>query len=360
MQGNCFDTSIFSIHKFRENTKNMYEYNYIKYTRRRKMFQVRTDLAVEARELYSKEKKREVPGVEVKKEEGEKISIVRVKVLDEIGEKYMGKAKGNYITIEVPGLKHPDEDLKDEISQQIAKELKALINNTESTKSLIVGLGNWNVTPDALGPKVVERVLVTRHFFINYNKQSDETFANVSALSPGVMGLTGIETGEIIKGVVEKTNPDLVICIDALASRNMNRISTTIQISDTGISPGSGVGNKRLGLNKEYLNVPVISIGVPTVVDAATMVNDTMDLIIHSMKSEAEVGTEFYRILEDISKDEKYSLIKEVLEPFMPNTIVTPKEIDELIDNLAIILANGVNMALHPGIDLKDVNRYIK
>ena len=153
---------------------------------------------------------------------------------------------------------------------------------------------------------------------------------------------------------------DLVLCIDALASRNMNRISTTIQISDTGISPGSGVGNKRVGLDEKYLNVPVISIGVPTVVDAATMVNDTMDLIIHSMKNVAKVGTEFYKTLDEVSKDEKYALIKEVLEPFMPNTIVTPKEIDELINNLAIIVANGINMALHPGIDLKDVNRYIK
>ncbi len=324
------------------------------------MFQVRTDLAVEVRELYSKENNREVPGVEVKKDESKNFSITRVTILDELGEKYMGKPKGTYITIEVPGLKHPDDDLKNEISKEVAKELKALMKNTESTKSLIVGLGNWNVTPDALGPKVVDKVLVTRHFFISYNKESDETFANVSALSPGVMGLTGIETGEIIKGVVEKTKPDLVLCIDALASRNMNRISTTIQISNTGISPGSGVGNRRVGLNEEFLNVPVISIGVPTVVDAATMVNDTMDLIIHSMSKEAKVGTEFYRILDEISKEEKYSLIKEVLEPFMPNTIVTPKEIDELINNLAIIIANGINIALHPGIDLKDVNRYIR
>ena len=324
------------------------------------MFQVRTDLAVEVREIYSKENNREVPGVEVKKDESKNFSITRVTILDELGEKYMGKPKGTYITIEVPGLKHPDDDLKNEISKEVAKELKALMKNTESTKSLIVGLGNWNVTPDALGPKVVDKVLVTRHFFISYNKENDETFANVSALSPGVMGLTGIETGEIIKGVVEKTKPDLVLCIDALASRNMNRISTTIQISNTGISPGSGVGNKRVGLNEEFLNVPVISIGVPTVVDAATMVNDTMDLIINSMSKEAKVGTEFYRILDEISKEEKYSLIKEVLEPFMPNTIVTPKEIDELINNLAIIIANGINIALHPGIDLKDVNRYIR
>lgn len=324
------------------------------------MFQVRTDLAVEARELYSEGKNREVPGVEVKIEEEKYYTITRVKILDKIGEKNMGKPTGTYVTIEVPNLKNPNEDLKDEISIQLAKEIKAIAKNTKKTKTLIVGLGNWNVTPDALGPKVVKRVLVTRHFFVSYKKEDDEEMANVSALSPGVMGLTGIETGEIIKGVVEKTNPDLVIAIDALASRNMNRISTTIQISDTGINPGSGVGNKRQGLNSEYLGVPVISIGIPTVVDAATMVNDTMDLIIDSMMKEAKFGSEFYEMLVELSKEEKYSLIREVLEPFMPNTIVTPKEIDELIDNLSIVIANGLNIALHPGIDLKDVNRYIK
>lgn len=324
------------------------------------MFQIRTDLAIESRELYKEKTSQEVPGVEVNKEEKDNIRITRVKILDKIGAEKMGKAIGNYITMEIPKLKNPDEDLKEEVSIQLAKELKNLINNDKTTKTLIVGLGNWNVTPDALGPKVVERVLVTRHFFLAYKKDEDETMANVSALSPGVMGLTGIETGEIIKGVVEKTNPDLIIAIDALASRNMERVSTTIQISDTGINPGSGVGNKRQGLNEEYLGVPVIAIGIPTVVDAATMVNDTMDLIINSMKKEAKIGTEFYSMLEALSEDEKYALIKEVLEPFMPNTIVTPKEIDELINNLSIIIANGLNISLHPGIDLKDVNRYIR
>ncbi|MBW4827317.1 MAG: GPR endopeptidase [Clostridiaceae bacterium] len=324
------------------------------------MFQVRTDLAIESRELYKERTRQEVPGVEVNKEEKGDISITRVKILDKIGEEKMGKPIGNYITLEVPKLKNPDEALKEEVSIQLAKEIKDLIKNDNKTKALIVGLGNWNVTPDALGPKVVEKVLVTRHFFLAYKKDEDETMANVSALSPGVMGITGIETGEIVKGVVEKTNPDIVIAVDALASRNMDRVSTTIQISDTGINPGSGVGNKRQGLNEEYLKVPVIAIGIPTVVDAATMINDTMNLIINSMREEAEVGTEFYSMLEKLSESEKYTLIKEVLEPFMPNTIVTPKEVDEIIDNLSVIIANGLNISLHPGIDLKDVNRYIR
>ena len=225
---------------------------------------------------------------------------------------------------------------------------------------MIVGLGNWNITPDALGPKVIDRVLVTRQYFVNYNKESDETVANVAAISPGVMGTTGIETMEIIKGVVEKIKPDLVIAVDALASRKMERISTTIQISDTGISPGSGIGNNRSTLDQETLGVPVIAIGIPTVVDAATIVNDTLDLIIGSLITEAKVGTEFYNLLSDISSEDKYALIQDVLQPSMANIIVTPTDIDLLIDDLSIIVANGLNMALHPGIDLKDVNRYMR
>lgn len=324
------------------------------------MYQIRTDLAIENRELYKQSNKIESKGVEVDKEENENYNITRVKILNKSASENMHKPIGTYITIDVPKLNRTDEDLKDEISQILAKEIKNLGRNQPNSKVLIIGLGNWNITPDALGPKVVERVLVTRQFFINYNKESDETMANVSALSPGVMGITGIETFEIVKGVVEKTNPDLVIAVDALASRKMERVSTTIQISDTGINPGSGIGNNRMELNEENLGVPVIAIGVPTVVDAATIVNDTLDLIIESLKTEAEVGTDFYSLLSDISSEDKYSLIQDVLQPFMKNVVVTPTDIDVLIDDLSIIVANGLNMAIHPGIDLSDVNRYIR
>lgn len=323
------------------------------------MFQVRTDLAIEARELYKERTRQDAPGIEVEKKEGDNFTVTRVKVLDEIGESKMGKPKGTYITIEVPALAKADQDLKDEISQVLAKELRNLTNADKFTKSLIVGLGNWNVTPDALGPKVVEKVFVTRHFFKAYNKTEDETMANVSAISPGVMGLTGLETSEIIKGIVEKSHPDLVIAVDALASRKMERVSTTIQITDTGISPGSGVGNKRKALNQEYLGVPTIAIGIPTVVDAATMVNDTIDLIVGALKNQAQSGGEFYSMLESMEGNDKYGLIKEVLTPYMPNVMVTPKEVDDIINDLAQVVANGLNISLHPGIDLKDVNRYL-
>ncbi|MSU02916.1 GPR endopeptidase [Tissierella pigra] len=324
------------------------------------MFQIRTDLAVENRELYKQEEKSQEEGISIEKEENDSYTVTRIKVLNKEGSLNIKKPVGTYITLDVPKLNKTDEDLKDQISQALAKEIKGIAKTKEDTKILIVGLGNWNITPDALGPKVVERVLVTRQFFVNYNKEIDETVANVAALSPGVMGITGIETGEIIKGVVEKVKPNLVIAIDALASRKMDRVSTTIQLSDTGINPGAGVGNNRMELNERTLGVPVIAIGIPTVVDAATIVNDTLDLIIESLKKEAEVGSDFYDLLSQISSEEKYSLIQEVLNPYMKNVIVTPTDIDAVVDDLSIIVANGLNMALHPGIDLKDVNRYIR
>ena len=324
------------------------------------MYQLRTDLAIENKQMYEECNSNESKGVDIETDEQKNYMVTRVKVLNKVGSENLRKPIGNYITIDVPNLDKADEDLKDEISKIVAKEIKALEKNKPDSKVLIVGLGNWNITPDALGPKVIDRVLVTRQYFVNYNKESDETVANVAAISPGVMGITGIETMEIIKGVVEKIKPDLVVAVDALASRKMGRISTTIQISDTGINPGSGIGNNRGTLDEETLGVPVIAIGVPTVVDAATIVNDTLDLIINSLISEAKVGTEFYSLLSDVSSEDKYSLIQDVLKPFMGNVIVTPTDIDELIDDLSIIIANGLNMALHPGIDLKDVNRYIR
>lgn len=324
------------------------------------MNHIYTDLAVESREIYRKGKDIEVEGVSVKVEEEENYTITLVEVLNDEGSKKIGKPVGKYITIYSPNLDNADEDLKDEISVVLGKEFKDLIKDYKADKVLIIGLGNWDISSDSLGPKVIEKVLVTRQHFISFNKDSDESMANVAAISPGVMGSTGIETFDIVKGIVEKIKPDMVIVVDALSSRKMDRISTTIQLSNIGINPGSGVGNKRKSLTQETLGVPVFAIGIPTVVNAATMVNDTMDLIIDSMKQTDGVGKEFYNLLDNLSKEDKYSLIDEVLSPFMGNVIVTPKDIDVIIGDLSIIIANGLNMAIHPGIDLKDVNRYIR
>ena len=324
------------------------------------MKHIYTDLAIESREIYQEENKSEIEGVSVDVVEEKNHSVTTVQVLNDRGSSIIGRPIGTYITIEVPNLNNTNEDLKDEVSIEFSKVLLSLIKDLKKDKVLIIGLGNWNISSDALGPKVIDRVLVTRHYFINYNKESDESMANVAAMSPGVLGITGIETFDIVKGVVDKIKPDLLIAIDALSSRKMERVSTTIQITDVGITPGSGVGNSREGLNRDSLGIPVISLGIPTVVNAATMVNDTMDLIINSLKNEAEIGKEFYSLLEELSDEEKYTLIEEVLNPFMGNVIVTPKDINVLIDDLSIIIANGLNIALHPGIGISDVNRYIR
>lgn len=323
------------------------------------MFQVRTDLALEVRELYQEEKQQEIPGVAVDQEELENITVTRVEILDERGAEAMGKSKGKYITLECVALRRADPDLKDEVSKILAKELRKLISLDKPLKVLVVGLGNIDVTPDALGPKVVSKLFVTRHLFKFYNKDSDEALAELSAIAPGVMGTTGIETGEIIQGIVNNVKPDLVVAVDALASRKMERVNTTIQLSTSGIHPGSGVGNKRQALDEKNLGVPVIAIGVPTVVDAATLTNDTIQLVIKAFSKQAKVGSQFYNMLLELKDEEKYHMIKEVLEPYSANVMVTPKEVDDIILNLSQIIANAINIALHPGIDLKDVNRYL-
>lgn len=325
---------------------------------------IRTDLALEANELFKQTKKENLrnnqpPGVEVENAGNDDIRITRVRVTSRTGEASIGKPMGNYITLEVPGLKENDQKLYEDTCKELAKELTSIIDLGEKSTILIVGLGNWNVTPDALGPKVVSSVMVTRHLLEYVPEQVDKGVRPVCAVAPGVLGITGIETGEIVKGIVERIKPEVIIAIDALASRKMERISTTIQIADTGIAPGSGVGNKRMELSKNTLGVPVIAIGVPTVVDAATMANDTIDLVLDSMAEQASKGTEFYNMLKGIDKNEKYELIQEVLRPYVGNLIVTPKEIDDIIDRVSKVIANGLNIALHQGITLNDVNRYV-
>lgn len=327
---------------------------------------IRTDLTLEAHELFKQQQMRdtlreqgEPEGVEVDNAGNEDIRISRVRVVSTAGEQAIGKPMGNYITLEVPRLKENDEALYEETCKALAKELVSIVKLQEKSTILIVGLGNWNVTPDALGPKVVSSVMVTRHLLEYVPEQVDQGVRPVCAVAPGVLGITGIETGEIIRGIVDRIKPDVIIAVDALASRKMERVSTTIQIADTGIAPGSGVGNKRMELSKQTLGIPVIAIGVPTVVDAATMANDTIDLVLDSMIKQATQGSEFYNMLKNIDRNDKYALIQEVLKPYVGNLIVTPKEIDDVIDKVSKVIANGLNIALHQGITLDDVNRYV-
>lgn len=328
---------------------------------------IRTDLALEAHEFVREQEQakqeaqpQNLPGVEIENAGTQDIKITRVKVTSPTGEVAIGKPMGNYITLEVPRLKENDQVLYEETCKALAQELAKILNLREKSTILVVGLGNWNVTPDALGPKVTSQLMVTRHLLEYVPEQVDEGVRPVCAVAPGVLGITGIETGEIVKGIVDRVKPDVVIAIDALASRRMERVNTTIQIADTGISPGSGVGNKRMEISVNTLGVPVIAIGVPTVVDAATMANDTIDLVIDNLLNEAKEDKQFYNMLKSIDRNEKYQLIQEVLEPYVGNLIVTPKEIDDVVDRIAKVIANGLNIALHQGITLNDVNRYLQ
>lgn len=323
-------------------------------------YSIRTDLAIEVTEMITQETDNShIEGVELYVDNIANIEVSWVNIKNEKGQETMGKPIGNYVTIESESMKENDVITHEKITDIFSKNLIKLCNLDENSTILIVGLGNWNVTPDALGPKVISKVLVTRHIRDTLPKEIDKGVRPVSAISPGVMGITGIETAEIVKGVVDRLNPDIVIAIDALATRKTSRINATIQMSDTGIAPGGGMGNKRKILNKETLGVPVIAIGVPTVVDAGTLVNDTIDLMIDSLVNEVKAGKEFYQMIKDLDKEEKYNLINNILNPYTGNLFVTPKEVDATIERLAKIIANAINIAMHPSIDFDDINRYI-
>ena len=331
--------------------------------------QVRCDLALEAKELYSEtaEKADEVGGISVDEYSIENIiKVTRVKILNEEGEENLGKPKGDYITIEMPSRFYGEQKIYEKMCQVCAEELKSLTDKfitKDDDVILVVGLGNQNITADALGPKVISSLMITRHLKEYVPDEIQNGVRSICGIVPGVLGLTGIETGEIIKGLVDRIKPKLVIAIDALCSRKMERVNTTIQISDTGITPGEGVGNKRKGLNIDTLGTPVIAIGVPTVVDAATIAGDTLDMLVNAA-SQGKAGVlkdlptrQTLKLIGEMA-DEKYELIKEVIKPKFGSFIVAPKDVDTIIDDISSVVANGINIAVNDGITLKDVDRY--
>jgi spore protease len=292
---------------------------------------IRTDLALEVRESFPEDDV-EIKGVVLTEEydEKNKIKVSTVEIKDDRGSRAMQKPKGIYITIEAPSLAESDEDYHKPVSDEIAKQLRKLAKEYNNEGVLIAGLGNREVTPDALGPQVVDNLFITRHLIREFGDSFKEKnrLGSVSAISPGVMAQTGMETQEIIKGIVERTKPKLLIVIDALASRSVSRLNTTIQLSDTGISPGSGIGNNRQALNEETLGVRTIALGVPTVVDAATIVADTLEKYME--------GGGF-------SEDEIFKFISEVNGSQVENMFVTPKNIDESIDRISFTISEALN-----------------
>lgn len=307
---------------------------------KKEMLNIRTDLAYDEKDKDDKrlsETIETIDGIEIYKH-----------IIDEEKAKQYNKKCGTYYTIDLSDIDIRDTKTSITIEKTLAKVLKNIINELGLTnkKCLIVGLGNINVTPDALGPYVVDNVIVTRHLF-NLNKIS-EGFSNVSAISPGVMGTTGIETFDIISSVVKEIECDYVIAVDALATSSVARVNKTIQIADSGINPGSGVGNKRKELSLETLGIPVIAIGVPTVVDSVTITSYVIDHLLKYLTkiNEKELLGDF-GILDD---DQKRMLIEGVLEPDGINMMVTPKEIDADIEELSKILSNAIDLSLHEGL----------
>ena len=309
---------------------------------------IRTDLALETTERF-KEENTEIRGVEIQEDYDEEkdVRTTVVRIVTENGAKAMGRPQGTYITIEAPDLSEPDEDYHREISEEISKHLKQLIDLKKEKSILVVGLGNAGITADALGPHVVENLRMTRHIIREYGLRGidHEKMHRVSGIVPGVMAQTGMETAEIVQGIVSETKPDVVVAIDALAARNTKRLNRTIQVTDTGINPGSGVGNHRHGLNEKSIGVPVIAIGVPTVVDAATIVNDTMFNLITAMNQSSELKT-LGNTLGELNETEKYELIRELLSPNLNTMFVTPKDIDESVKRLSFTISEGLNIAL--------------
>lgn len=313
-------------------------------------YSVRTDLALEEKERFESDNV-EISGVVLEEDYDEtlEIRITRVKIETENGAKAMGKPAGVYLTLEAPNLAVPDEDYHREISEKLADHMEELLRENHlagrDISVLVVGLGNRQVTPDALGPYVADNLCVTRHIVREYGKYAMgmERAQLVSAIVPGVMGQTGMETLEIVKGVVTETKPDLVIAVDALAARNSRRLNRTIQIADTGIHPGSGVGNHRNGLTRETLGVPVIGIGVPTVVDAATIVSDTMENLIQAMET-SETLKGVGEVLKMYNNAEKYELVKELISPHLNGMFVTPKDEDEMVKQISYTISESLNL----------------
>ena len=296
------------------------------------MIDFRTDLADER--LSECIKSGEVEGISSENIDLDNtLKVTRVKVLNEKGKQKIGKEIGKYITLEIKNIDIISKDKLEKISKILAEQLKELVKGYNSI--LVVGLGNIDTTADSIGPKVIKDLQITRHIKKYAPNLIDKNAIEISGIAPGVLGTTGIETGEILKGIVEKVKPDAIIAIDALISRDISRLFKTIQISDTGITPGAGVGNSRKEISKKTMGIPVIAVGVPTLVEAATIVADSIDLISKQFEE--------FKDLQEASKEDKYRLIKAVLEPSKYNLAVTPKEVDSLVDNMKLIIAHGIN-----------------
>ena len=300
------------------------------------MLTQRTDLALEAAQLWRENagEAAELPGVESAEELREGYPVTTVRILDGRGEQALGKPAGTYITLELDGLARRESDAFGRAARALAAELAPLLPRDPRAPALVVGLGNRAITPDNIGPKAADHTMVTRHL-VERVPEHFSAFRPVAALAAGVLGTTGVESGQLVRAVAERIRPACVLCVDALAARSIRRVCRTVQVADTGITPGSGVGNAREALNAETLGVPVIAVGVPTVVDAATLTRDVL----------AQAGRD--------------GLEPDALDGIGGSLIVTPKDIDTQVHDLAKVIGYGINLALHPGLTIQDVELFL-
>jgi len=314
---------------------------------------IQLDLAVEAHALLRGDAQQEIPGVRETKETFENAEVTTVLIENPAAAQMMGKAPGTYITIDAAGLRESDPMIHDSIAEVLAGKLENLLNTLnvpQNAHVLLVGLGNWAATPDALGPKVISRVFVTRHLHKYIPEQMGPGIRPVSAISPGVMGITGIETAEIIRGIIEKVSPACVIAIDALAASSVERICSTIQIADSGINPGSGVGNVRQALDRNSLGIPIIAIGIPTVVNAQIIMYEAFNSLRDAVPGMSR----------QINEVTLQQTMEQLLKPFGGQLTVTPKEIDSLVSNASRCVATALNQALHPDITSENANLFLQ
>lgn len=304
---------------------------------------IRTDLAMEAREVVCKQQASEIEGVRVLEEKRGSAKITRVYVESNEGSRRLGKPEGAYITLETDPQMLSDPEVREEMSVAMAAELRELLGLKGKFTSLVVGLGNARMTADALGPRTVQRVMVTRHLIAQIPDQVDQRVRPVSAITPGVLGITGVETGEIVRGVAERVKPDVIIAIDSLAARNASRMASTVQISNVGIQPGSGLGGVGKVLSKDTLGIPVIAVGVPMVVYATSLVSDAVDGALDGGRPSPKV------------KD-----VLQSAQEQLGDLVVTPKEVDSLVDTLSDLLAMGLNLALHDNITIDEVRGFFQ
>lgn len=325
-------------------------------------YEIRTDLALETRERVKKNHA-QIHGVRFFEEEkGPDMNVSTVIIETENAAKTLRRPRGCYVTLEDPRMTEEDAGYHREISLELARCVRRLLpfkqveeksdgkqkdDKTDELEDLsleldysvlIVGLGNREVTPDALGPAVIDNLYITRHIIKEFGKYAfgKEHTSRISAIVPGVMAQTGMECVEILRGIVEQTKPDVMITIDALAARSTKRLGRTIQLTDTGITPGSGIGNHRNAINQKSVGIPVISIGVPTVVDAATIVSDAVSDFIEAMSEKQQ---------EEISRTEPRELARKLLSPQLHGMFVTPKDIDDTIKQLSYLISEALNIA---------------